>query len=419
MSKRDYYEILNVTRSASADELKKAYRKLAMKYHPDRNSQDIENAEKKFKELNEAYEILKDDQKRTAYDQFGHDAFSQQGSASGFGGFSGGFDFSDMFSSIFEEFGAEGYRAGDTNQRGSMKVAGQDLRFDLEISLEDAFNGAKPEIKYTSYVECKDCESSGLGTKGAIQECSVCHGAGKIRHQKGFFLMEQPCAACQGRGQKIENPCVTCSGQGRIHKERTLSINVPVGVDDGMRIRLKGEGEKGIRGGNSGDLYIFIHILPNETFQRDKDNLYIRAKIPMTTVALGGMAYVPTIEGEKEELSIPAGTPHGKHFCVKRKGMPPINGKRRGDLFVEVHVDIPQNLLKEQKELLEKFEELEAERHLKVDKNQDNDPPEEKLGKSKKKKKSSLFGRSKKIWDAARVSIDQAVASIYGVKNHS
>lgn len=401
MSKRDYYEILNVKRDASAAELKKAYRALAMKYHPDRNSGDIEGAEKKFKELNEAYEVLKDEQKRAAYDQFGHDAFNQ-GGASGFGGFSGGFDFSDMFSTIFEEFGGEG--SGSRNRRSSMKASGQDLRFDLEVSLEESFNGTKPEINYTTYVGCEDCDSSGLGPEGKIRECAVCHGSGVVRHQKGFFLMEQPCAACQGRGETIENPCATCSGQGRIHKQRTLSVNIPAGVDDGMRIRLKEEGEKGIRGGASGDLYIFVHILPHETFQRDKDTLFMKAKIPMTTAVLGGMVYVPTIEGQKEELNIPAGTSYNQNFCIKKKGMLPINGRKRGDLIVQVYIEMPKNLSKEQKELLEKFEELEIARHCPIDKDQDNDPSAGQTRKSgkAKKKKSSLFGRSKKIWDAAR-----------------
>ncbi len=417
MSKRDYYEILSVTREVSDSELKKSYRKLAMKYHPDRNSDDTEKAEKKFKELNEAYEVLKDPQKRSAYDQFGHNAFNQSGG--GFGGFSGasnGFDFSDMFSSIFEEFsGDQGSVQGRRRRQSSMKAQGEDLRFDLEIALEDAFNGTKPEIKYSTYMGCTDCSNSGIGPEGKILECVACQGAGVVRQQKGFFLMEQPCVSCQGCGQTIQNSCSSCSGQGRLRKQRSISVNIPVGVDDGMRIRLNGEGEAGLRGGSSGDLYIFIHVLPHEIFQREDKNLFIKAKIPMITAILGGTVDVPTIENKPVELVIPAGTQYGKSFCIDRKGISSIKGGKRGDLIVEMHIDIPQNILHEQKEILEKFEELEISRKS-LDEDQDNKPPKGKSGSSKKgkrKKKSSLFNRSKKVWGAARTGIDWMNALIF------
>lgn len=414
MAKRDYYEVLGVSSSASAEELKRAYRKLAMQHHPDRNPGSKAEAEKKFKEVSEAYEILSDPQKRSAYDRFGHGAFDGGGGhQGGFAGF-GGFDFSDMFNAVFEEA-----MGGQSQRRRSppMQQKGDDLRFDLEISLEDAFHGAKPDITYSTHVACTTCGSSGLGPNGKMVTCSTCNGSGVQHHQRGFFVMERPCTSCQGRGQSIENPCPPCSGQGRIRKKRTVHVSIPPGVSDGMRIRLSSEGEAGIRGGRPGDLYIFLHIKPHGVFHRHKDDLSIKAKIPVVTAILGGEVEVPTLEGPPVELAIPEGTHQGRHFRIVEKGMPPLKGRKRGDLIVEVILDIPTRLTTEEKALLERFEDLQMRRRSStsngggdsgcaskddmpsptLDSNQDNVPPGPKPRRKSLRRAGGLFQRSKRF----------------------
>ncbi|HKA73741.1 MAG TPA: molecular chaperone DnaJ [Xanthobacteraceae bacterium] len=351
MSKRDYYEILGVTRTASEAELKAAFRKLAMQHHPDRNPGD-KDCEHRFKELNEAYDVLKDGDKRAAYDRFGHAAF-EHGGAGGGHGF--GADFASTFADIFDDlFGMGGRRGG----RPSGRERGADLRYNMEISLEEAFGGKTAQIRIPTSVTCEACSGSGAKPGTRPRACPTCNGQGRVRHAQGFFTLERTCPACHGRGQVIEDPCPSCSGSGRVTRERTLSVNIPAGVEDGTRIRLAGEGEAGVRGGPAGDLYIFLSLASHQFFQRDGADLHCRVPISMVTAALGGSFDVPTIDGGKTKVKVPEGTQTGRRFRLHSKGMPVLRSKQMGDMYVQVVVETPQNLTKRQKELLGEFEKL-------------------------------------------------------------
>ncbi len=352
MSKRDYYEILGIARGASEQELKSAYRRLAKECHPDRNPGD-NRAEFRFREVSEAYEVLKDPQKRAAYDHFGHAAFD---GGMGAGGRGFGPDFassmSDIFDDLFGEFmgGRRGPRTPSSRERGA------DLRYNLEITLTEAYTGKTAQICVPTSVSCETCSGSGAraGTKPVT--CPTCGGYGKVRASQGFFTIERTCATCQGRGETIEDPCAGCRGSGRVTKERTLSVNIPQGVEDGTRIRLAGEGEAGLRGGPAGDLYIFLSIKPHEFFQRDGADIFCRVPISMTTAALGGQIDVPTLDGAASRVKIPEGSESGKQFRLKAKGMPVLRSKVSGDMYIQVEVETPKNLTKRQRELLEEFE---------------------------------------------------------------
>jgi len=351
MAKSDFYETLSVERDSGADEIKKAYRKLAMKYHPDRNPGD-KKAEKNFKDVNEAYEVLKDNDKRAAYDRFGHAAFEQGGGPGGFGGGASGFGsgFADIFDEMFGDFG--GARRGSQQRAGK----GADLRYNMEISLEDAFKGKQKEIRVPTSVACGPCNGSGTASGSGPAACPTCQGHGRVRSQSGFFTVERTCPSCQGTGEVIKDPCKNCGGEGRVHKEKTLSVNIPPGVEEGTRIRLSGEGEAGLRGAPAGDLYIFLQLQPHRLFQREAADIYCRVPIPMTRATLGGSIEMPTVDGTIARISIPAGTPTGHQFRLKGKGMSVLRSKARGDMFVQANVETPQNLTKRQKELLKEFE---------------------------------------------------------------
>lgn len=356
MSKRDYYETLGVSRTANDAEIKSAFRKLAMEYHPDRNPGDVE-AEIRFKEVNEAYDALKDSHKRAAYDRFGHAAFEGGMGGRGAGAGAGfGPEFSSSMEDIFENFFGEfmGARRGGRGFSGQER--GTDLRYNMEITLEEAYTGKTAQIRVPTSVACETCTGTGAkpGTKPST--CSTCGGYGKVRASQGFFTIERTCPACQGRGEIIEDPCVTCGGAGRVTKERTLSVNIPAGVEDGTRIRLAGEGEAGLRGGPSGDLYIFLSILPDEFFQRDGADLFCRVPISMVTAALGGTIEVPTVEGTITRVKIPEGSETGKQFRLKGKGMPVLRSKLTGDMYIQIEIETPKNLTARQKELLREFE---------------------------------------------------------------
>jgi molecular chaperone DnaJ len=353
MSKRDYYEVLGVSREASDADLKAAFRKLAMQHHPDRNPGD-DASEHKFKELNEAYDVLKDGDKRAAYDRFGHAAFEQGGMGGGQGF---GADFAHTFSDIFEDlFGMGGGRRG--GGRGQGRERGSDLRYNMEITLEEAFEGKTAQIRIPTSVTCEVCSGSGAKAGTKPKPCATCGGAGKIRHAQGFFTLERTCPSCQGRGQVIDDPCASCAGAGRVTRERMLSVNIPAGVEDGTRIRLAGEGEAGLRGGPPGDLYIFLALAAHEFFQRDGADLHCRVPISMATAALGGEFEVPAIDGGKARVKVPAGTQSGRRFRLSAKGMPVLRSKQTGDMYVQVAVETPQNLTKRQRELLAEFEKL-------------------------------------------------------------
>jgi molecular chaperone DnaJ len=349
MAKRDYYELLGIAKDAGAEDIKRAYRKLAMQYHPDRNPGDAA-AEQSFKEITEAYDVLKDDQKRAAYDRFGHAAFENGGGA-GRGGFE--FNFGSGFADIFDEMFGEfmGQRRG-----GGGQARGQDLRYNLEITLEEAFAGKDAKIQVGASQTCETCDGSGAepGTKPI--NCPTCQGAGKIRAQQGFFTIERACPTCQGAGRVIEKPCRACHGTGRVRKEKTLAVTIPPGVEEGTRIRLAGEGESGQRGAPPGDLYIFLAIKPHHVFQRDGANIFCRVPIPMTTAALGGSIEVPTVDGARARVAIPAGTQSGNQFRLRSKGMSILRSTQRGDMYVEAVVETPVNLTKRQEELLREFD---------------------------------------------------------------
>jgi molecular chaperone DnaJ len=350
MSKRCYYEVLEVERAANDGELKTAFRKLAMKWHPDRNPGDA-SSEQRFKEINEAYEVLKDPDKRAAYDRFGHAAFEQgMGGAHDFGpGF--GSAFADIFEGIF------GMASGGRG-RGNRAERGADLRYNMEISLEEAFAGKTAQVRIPTSVSCEACSGTGAKAGTKPKACPHCGGVGRIRHAQGFFTLERTCTGCQGRGQVIESPCPTCSGSGRVTRERTLSVNIPPGVEDGTRIRLASEGEAGVRGGPSGDLYIFLSLSTHAFFQRDGADLHCRVPISMVQAALGGEFEVPTIDGGKTRVKVPEGTQSGRRFRLHGKGMPVLRARQTGDMYVQVVVETPQKLTKRQRELLNEFEKL-------------------------------------------------------------
>lgn len=356
MAKRDYYEILGLARGAGDQDIKSAFRKMAKEHHPDRNAGE-KAAEQKFKELNEAYEVLKDPQKRAAYDQFGHAAF--EGGRGGPGGFGPDFasSMSDIFDDLFGEFmgGRRGGGGGGRGQR-SGRERGADIRYNMDITLQEAFSGKQAQIRVPTSIGCETCSGTGakVGTKPTT--CPTCAGAGKVRASQGFFTIERTCPSCHGRGEFIEDPCPACSGVGRINRERTLAVNIPAGVEDGTRIRLAGEGEAGSRGGPTGDLYIFLSVKPHEFFQRDGADIFCRVPISMTTAALGGQIDVPTINGEKTRVKVPEGTESGKQFRLKGKGMPVLRSKVTGDMYIQVEVETPKNLTRKQRELLESFE---------------------------------------------------------------
>jgi len=346
MAKRDYYEILEVERTVTDKDLKSSFRKLAMRYHPDRNPDNPE-AEDKFKEINEAYEALKDPEKRAAYDRFGHAAF--EGPGGGGAGF--GNDFTSTMSDIFDEFFGMGGRRGR-----SSRERGADLRYNMEVTLEEAFAGKTVEISVPTSITCDSCNGSGAKPGTTPSQCPTCGGAGRVRASQGFFTLERTCPNCQGRGEVITDPCGSCGGSGRTTQERTLSVNIPAGIEDGTRIRLAGEGEAGVRGGPSGDLYIFLSIKPHSLFQRDGADLFCRVPISLVTAALGGQIEVPVIDGSKTMVKVPDGTQTGKQFRLKAKGMPLLRSTQRGDLYIQVVTETPRNLTKRQRELLEEFD---------------------------------------------------------------
>lgn len=345
--RRDYYEILSVSRSCTETEMKAAFRKAAMLHHPDRNPGDAE-AERKFKEVNEAYQILSDPQKRAAYDRYGHAAFENGGGgAEGFGA-----SMADIFDDLFGDMmGRRGGRNGGATR-------GSDLRYNLEITLEEAFSGKTANLTLPTSVVCESCSGSGAKTGAKPRACPTCGGYGRVRAQQGFFSIERTCPQCQGQGEIIDNPCSVCSGSGRVTRERNLAVNVPAGVEDGTRIRLAGEGEAGLRGGPQGDLYIFIAMKPHPFFQRDGADLFCRVPISMVQAALGGEIAVRTLNGGEAKVKIPEGTQSGKQFKVRGSGMPVLRSRDVGDLFIQVTVETPQNLTKRQRELLAEFDEL-------------------------------------------------------------
>ena len=348
MAKQDYYEALGVSRSASAEDIKKAYRKLAMDHHPDRNPGD-KKAEGKFRDINEAYDVLKDTEKRAAYDRFGHAAVDGGAQAH-----PGGFDFSTGFADIFDEMFGE--FMGGRRRGGTAGMRGGDLRYNMEVSLEEAYSGKQARIRVPTSVACGDCKGTG-GEKGAgAVTCPHCQGRGKTRTQQGFFTIERTCQGCNGVGRVIEKPCRSCRGSGRIHKERTLSVTIPPGVEDGTRIRLAGEGEAGLRGGPPGDLYIFLSVKPHRLFRRQGADIHCRVPITLVTAALGGSIDVPTVGGSRATVAVPSGTQSGHQFRLKGKGMPVLQSAAKGDMFVEAVVETPVNLTSRQKDLLREFE---------------------------------------------------------------
>src|SRR5579871_3825585 len=351
MAKRCYYESLSVERTASETEIKTAFRKQAMACHPDRHPGD-KQAEHRFKEINEAYEVLKDPDKRAAYDRFGHAAFEQGMGGGGAAGF--GADFATTFSDIFDDLFGMGGRRG----RGSGRERGADLRYNMEISLQEAYAGKAAQIRIPTSVTCEECSGSGAKPGTKPKTCPMCAGQGKVRHAQGFFTLERTCPNCQGRGQVIDSPCGSCSGSGRTTRERTLSVNIPAGVEDGTRIRLANEGEAGVRGGPPGDLYIFLSLAAHPFFQRDGADLHCRAPISMVNAAIGGEFEVPTIDGGKSRVKVAAGTQTGRRFRLTGKGMPILRSKQMGDMYVQVVVETPQNLTKRQRELLIEFQKL-------------------------------------------------------------
>lgn len=348
MAKRDFYEILGVGRGCGDKELKGAFRKLAMQLHPDRNPGD-HSAELRFKEINEAYEILKDPQKRAAYDRFGHQAFEHGAGFGGASAASGFASFADIFDEFFGDFRAGGRRSG--RERGS------DLRYNLEVTLEEAYSGKAVEVEVPTTITCSLCAGSGSKPGASPKTCSTCGGAGRVRaSQGGFFHIERTCPTCHGRGEVVSDPCSKCNGAGRVSETRTLSVNIPAGIEDGTRIRLAGEGEAGIRGGPAGDLYIFLSIKPHAFFQRDGADVFCRVPVSMTTAALGGQFEVPTLDGGRSRVKVPEGTQNGRQIHLKGKGMPVLRSRQVGDMYVQIVVETPQKLSRRQRELLEEFE---------------------------------------------------------------
>jgi molecular chaperone DnaJ len=383
MSKRDYYDVLGATKGASAEDLKKAYRSKAKELHPDRNA-DNPNAEAQFKEVNEAYEVLKDADKKAAYDRYGHAAFEGgMGGGGARGGYPGGGqgDFGSAFSDVFEDLFGDFMGRGGGGQARSRAQRGSDLRYNLRVSLEEAFKGVQKTINVPTSQTCDVCRGSGAEGGAEPTTCPTCSGMGKVRAQQGFFTVERTCPTCSGMGQIIKNPCKNCHGQGRIEKERALSVNIPAGVETGTRIRLAGEGEAGLRGGPSGDLYIFIEVKEHQLFQRDGVNLFCRVPVSMTTAAIGGEVEVPTIDGGRSRVKVPQGAQSGKQMRLRAKGMPALRGGGVGDMMIELAVETPVNLTARQKELLREFEKL----------SEENNP-----------EGSSFFSKVKGFWDGMK-----------------
>ncbi|MBL8562918.1 MAG: molecular chaperone DnaJ [Gemmobacter sp.] len=386
MAKRDYYEVLGVARGASAEELKKAYRTKAKELHPDRNA-DNPNAEAQFKEVNEAYDVLKDADKKAAYDRFGHAAF--EGGMGGGGGPRGGFgggngDFASAFSDVFEDLFGDfmgGGRGGAGAGARTRAQRGSDLRYNLRVTLEEAFKGVQKTITVPASIACDSCHGTGAEGGAEPVTCPTCSGMGKVRAQQGFFTVERTCPTCNGMGRMVKNPCKVCGGAGRTEKDRALSVNIPAGVETGTRIRLAGEGEAGLRGGPSGDLYIFIEVKEHPIFQRDGVHLFFRVPVPMTTAAMGGEVEVPTIDGGRSRVKVPAGSQTGKQMRLRSKGMPALRGGGSGDLLIELVVETPVNLTARQKELLREFEKL----------SEENNP-----------EASSFFSKVKSFWDGMK-----------------
>jgi len=359
MAKRDYYEVLGVSKSTPQEAIKKAYRKLALKYHPDKNKGD-KASEEKFKEASEAYHVLSDKERRQNYDQFGHAAFDGAGGRGGFANFDFTNTFSDIFGSdIFEDF-FDGFGGGRrSGRRRQSENRGADLRYDLTISLEDAYSGKKQEIKYSSSEKCDRCNGHGSEPGSSPSECSACGGHGQVRSNQGFFTVQQTCPQCGGSGEEISNPCKNCRGIGKKQTYKKLSVTIPKGVDDGTRIRLSGKGEAGVKGSSNGDLYIFINVNSHDIFKRSEENLFFEFPISIADAALGTVLEVPTIGGGKAKVKIPAGTQTGRQFRLRDKGMPIMRSRDYGDLYIRVITEVPISLNKEQKELLEKFRTLE------------------------------------------------------------
>ena len=386
MAKRDYYDILGAKRGDSADELKKAYRQKAKELHPDRNS-DNPQAEAQFKEVNEAWEVLKDEQKKAAYDRFGHAAFENGMGGGGGGPRGGGFqqgDFASAFSDVFEDlFGDFMGRGGGGAGGGARQRAqrGSDLRYNLRVTLEEAYRGVQKAITIPASMTCDTCRGTGAEGGAEPVTCPTCSGMGKVRAQQGFFTVERTCPTCNGMGQTIKNPCKTCHGAGRVEKERQLSVNIPAGVETGTRIRLAGEGESGWRGGPQGDLYIFIEVKEHALFERDGVHLFCRVPISMPNAALGGEVEVPTIDGGRARVKVPAGAQSGKQMRLRGKGMPALRGAGTGDMVIELAVETPVNLTARQKELLREFEKL----------SEENNP-----------EGSSFFSKVKGFWDGMK-----------------
>ncbi|MCP9223228.1 molecular chaperone DnaJ [Erythrobacter sp. LQ02-29] len=351
----DFYELLGVTRDADGGTIKSAYRKMAMKYHPDRNPGDAE-AEAQFKACSAAYEVLKDPQKRAAYDQYGHAAFQQGGPGGGFGGGRAGADFADI-GDIFETIFGSAFGGGGGRQQPRR---GADLRYDMEITLEEAFHGKDTQIEIEVSQTCETCDGSGAAPGTGTRGCNLCKGFGKVRAQQGLFVVERPCPNCNGRGEVLEEPCHDCRGEGRVDREQAITVEVPPGVDTGTRIRLSGKGEAGPRGAPPGDLYIFIHVRAHGVFQREGTNLLARVPVSFTTAALGGTVTIPDLDGSTNEISIPAGIQSGRQLRKRGAGMPVLQGRGRGDLVAEIVVETPTKLTREQKDILQQFAETET-----------------------------------------------------------
>ena len=371
MAKRDYYDVLGVTKSASKDEIKKAYRKLALKFHPDKNKGD-KSSEEKFKEASEAYHILSDEKRKANYDQFGHAAF-EGGGGQGFGGFDAS-SFSDIFEDFFGDFG------GSTSSRRTSN-RGNDLRYDISISLEEAYKGLEKNVKYTTYKRCSSCSGSGSAKGSKPIKCNYCSGRGKVRTSQGFFTIQQTCQQCSGYGETIGSPCKECGGNGKKQGNENVTVKIPKGVDDGTRIRLSGKGEAGTKGGSNGDLYLFISIDNHNIFKRSEENLFYELPITFSNASLGTTVEVPSIDGGKSKIKIPAGTQHGKQFRLKGKGMPILRRNLLGDLYIRVVTQVPTSLSKRQKEILEEFNEIE------------NNKPDPVI--------KSFFEKAKKFWKSS------------------
>ena len=370
MSKKDYYDVLGVSRDSDASSLKSAYRKLAMKYHPDKNPGDS-NAEKKFKEVSEAYEILSNSEKRQAYDQYGHDAFNQAGGSGFSEGFSGFGNFSDIFEDFFGDIG--GRQSRQREQRG------QDLKYEIDIDLREAYTGLKKEISFDTLIRCDVCSGSGSEKGNGLKNCGVCGGSGRTRASQGFFTVERTCSACGGAGQVITDPCTTCNGEGRRRKNRKLEVNIPAGVEEGSRIRLSGEGAVGPNGSSPGDLYLFISMVPHEIFEREATEIFCNVPISIVNASLGGSVDVPTVSGGKVKVKIPAGSQNGDQFKLTGKGMPTLRSTSFGDMIISLNVEVPRNLSDNQKRLLKEFDE---------ESSQKNNP-----------ESSGFFSKVKDFWD--------------------